>query len=286
MLSWSILRTLLIPLTAVTLAHALSTVNKLLLQPIQVTFSDVSFQYPEKWYRRLISAAPRRTYALQNISFSLTNELILITGNSDSGKTCMLKLIQEQEKPTSGKLAISTLCDGNRDALTQLPKPIYLELLPDRSDAHASTHDLLLARLEALSIGPAMASLILGRFCEIVDYSTTCLQQKRDQLSVSDNYKLEILLACMESVLHGFDQRADSLDGVLRLPAPVLLLDEWLDKETRTTVHRVQECLGKLVDAGAVVLVITHKPDRWKLDHARRLKLHLGRIQPSQQYGR
>lgn len=46
---------------------------------------------------------------------------------------------------------------------------------------------------------------------------------------------------------------------------PILLLDEWLDTEPTSIVHKVQEGLERLVhETGALVVCVTHYPERWK----------------------
>ena len=72
-----------------------------------------------------------------------------------------------------------------------------------------------------------------------------------------------------ENTAHDDDGDKDDDDAVnnvvVAVPAPLLLLDEWLDKETSGVIQSVQDALVRLVDAtGAVVISITHKPERWR----------------------
>ncbi|KAL7568451.1 hypothetical protein ACA910_012163 [Epithemia clementina (nom. ined.)] len=49
------------------------------------------------------------------------------------------------------------------------------------------------------------------------------------------------------------------------VPAPFLLLDEWLDRETSVVIQSVQQSLQALIqETGAIVVVVTHYPERWK----------------------
>ena len=54
-------------------------------------------------------------------------------------------------------------------------------------------------------------------------------------------------------------------DDKLTLPAPILLLDEWMDFETRESSSKVEDALMQIVETtGGVVLCATHKPNLWK----------------------
>jgi ABC-type polysaccharide/polyol phosphate transport system ATPase subunit len=83
------------------------------------------------------------------------------------------------------------------------------------------------------------------------------------QLSPSEQYRLQLVKASLESMLQGrLSFSEDKI--VVELPAPVLLLDEWLDKETSSIVQKVRGALEALVELGAVVCSVTHKPERWQ----------------------
>jgi hypothetical protein len=122
------------------------------------------------------------------------------------------------------------------------------------------------------------------------------------QLSPSQSYRLALVTACLHSsmanlnlsVLVDADVDVDILfpttaaDGVtdtdstgerrtVSLPAPILLLDEWMDNETTEIIQTVQRGLEQLAagsgccgcgggggGGGAVIVSATHKADRWK----------------------
>ncbi|GKY98237.1 hypothetical protein MPSEU_000781400 [Mayamaea pseudoterrestris] len=268
-------------------SYGLSSNVKVVLHPIQVTLTNVAYKYNETWFRRLTNPAPRRDYALQNVSCSLCGELAMLTGDSDSGKTTLFKLLLGKEQPSHGTIlaSIQSATGHNIDPSSMsIPVPIYLELQPDRSDGRVTTKDLLVDGCANFAVAPHVAFSIIDHFCRLLDYSETALQQRREQLSASDNLKLELLLACLASSLGSStlsQLEAMSSAATINLPAPFLLLDEWLDKETSAVVRRVQQSLDKLADSGAIVCVITHKPERWNLDSIRRLSLRLGRLQPA-----
>jgi hypothetical protein len=221
-----------------------------------------------------------------------------LTGPSDTGKSTLLQLIRGRVQPTQGTVVISTRFPDDAQSSSQIqqqqdgvvspppnPVPIYLEMQPDRSGDSRSTREILVKQLEGTyALPPETASFLIHHFAKILDYTETALQQPRSRLSASDVYKLELLLACMDSML-----QRDVTDKVLVdvktapiyvLPAPILLLDEWLDKETSVVIHRLQDCLCSLANIGAVVCVITHKADRWRDDDGiRRLHLRRGELQ-------
>jgi hypothetical protein len=49
-------------------------------------------------------------------------------------------------------------------------------------------------------------------------------------------------------------------------PAPILLLDGWMDTETSTVVQKGQPSLHRLGKRGAVVISVMHKPNLCQLD--------------------
>jgi ABC-type transport system involved in cytochrome bd biosynthesis fused ATPase/permease subunit len=57
----------------------------------------------------------------------------------------------------------------------------------------------------------------------------------------------------------------ESSEEALLPAAPILLLDEWLDKEPTSIVHAIEDALEIFVAATqAVVCVVTHQRHRWK----------------------
>lgn len=62
-----------------------------------------------------------------------------------------------------------------------------------------------------------------------------------------------------------------SLHYQLYLPSPILLLDEWLDKETSTIIHSIQKSLYLLNQyTNSICCIITHKLDRWDINNTSR----------------
>jgi ABC-type lipoprotein export system ATPase subunit len=59
--------------------------------------------------------------------------------------------------------------------------------------------------------------------------------------------------------------------------SPLLLLDEWMDKETSVVVQKVELSLLRLAEQGAIILCVTHKPEMFAKSH-RRITLCRGEI--------
>lgn len=89
---------------------------------------------------------------------------------------------------------------------------------------------------------------------------TTAADKTSSQLSVSDHYKLRLAEVCIGAP-----------------DAPILLLDEWLDKEPTAIVTAVEAALQSFVDeTNAIVVVVTHKVDRWTTRN--RMELRSGKL--------
>jgi ATPase subunit of ABC transporter with duplicated ATPase domains len=110
------------------------------------------------------------------------------------------------------------------------------------------------------------------------------MDQTQLQLSASQSYRLALVTACLQSSMANLDVSVledDCADVdtlfpttahdtaercTVSLPAPILLLDEWMDTETTEIIQTVQCGLEQLAadSCGAVIVSATHKADRWK----------------------
>jgi energy-coupling factor transporter ATP-binding protein EcfA2 len=126
-----------------------------------------------------------------------------------------------------------------------------------------------------------VVTIMLQEITTIFDFP---LDKTLSQLSPSESYRYSLAVACLESVMgslqlvaispqqqeqvpeqsgdHSDDTNGHQTSNVLRivLPAPILLLDEWMDTETSLVVRNVQPSLERLVERGGLVLSVTHKP--------------------------
>jgi ABC-type lipoprotein export system ATPase subunit len=136
----------------------------------------------------------------------------------------------------------------------------------------------------------SVLNALTAELCSCFDLSTTTnnnnhnndvtawMDQTPLQLSPSENYRLHLVTACLQSSTANLvGASAIDIDDLLStddtttlkrtvsLPAPILLLDEWMDTEPTEIVQTVQRGLEQLAKAsGAVIISATHKADRWK----------------------
>ncbi|CAB9510859.1 (ABC) transporter [Seminavis robusta] len=226
-----------------------------LFERAHVTLDQVSLQYPVTLARRLFSSVPRRDYAIHNVSLELQSEIVLLQGASSSGKSALMKLMAgHEEKPTSGSI-------HKRSTAV----PIWLADKPPYDNQN--TVQELLERETQLSFdlneekSRPFVKTVISTISTMLQLDPQHQQQTPAQLSPSENYKLRLALACLQSSL----PRLLLHDATIVIPAPILLLDEWLDLETQAISSKVQEALLHLVTgSGAIVVCATHKPHLWK----------------------
>jgi ABC transporter len=238
------------------------------------------------------TALPSSIYfAIHNVSLTLQQEIVLLQGASSSGKSALMKLIAGQETPTRG----SVIYNNHGTIAT----PIWLadKPTPTHFDNHQHSvqhllekeakQQLLILHKKKKSTIPQAPNLdswipiIVNTFCHLVHLDlnyppgSQSLQPKKTlaPLSPSENYKIRLVLACLQSTLPGLawnnhnntNNNSNSTAVSVTLPAPILLLDEWLDTETRDTSSKLEQALLEVVQStGAVIVCATHKPNLWK----------------------
>jgi len=260
--------------------------------PSKVTLHGVSQSYPESFWRKMTSSIPRRPFALENVTLTFdSNYLYMLTGESSAGKSTILRLISGKEEPVSGNVCTSTTTttilptDSDQSYSHNKPIPIYLDTRPlyrdmDRiSDIWGRCHD------------GDDTDIYQETLSDLFDLP---LQSRISDLSMSQIYLCRLGEACLEScgsrssgsVHNSFSsnrqqkmKNVEPTGGVQLLPpAPILLLDEWLDVETTSVIQSVQRALQKLVSSGGVVISVTHKPDRYEKKQLRHVILSRGKV--------
>ena len=263
--------------------------------PSCLILEQVCLQYPVTLARRLFSSVPRREFAVHNVSCQFGcsgGEIVLLQGASSSGKSALFKVLTGQETATSGSVRISTLPDD--EIAMAVAKPIMLVDKPE-FDNQNSAQDLLeqeatKAIQSSLSqpqkendkeLEHAILIKILQDVCRWTNLrepaSSLMTQQTPAQLSPSENYRLRLAIAALQSSLPAMELLPTPFSTatasttttagvvVVKLPAPILFLDEWMDFETRDSSAKVEEALLQLVQAtGGIVICATHKPNLWK----------------------
>ncbi len=229
----------------------------------------------------------------------------LLMGASSSGKSTIFRsLLEAASQGTDDKTTTDFSSAENRGNVC-----IQQSGLPDQSDANpsATAKPVLLddrGEVNTLSSGKPKTTLReawTDSAIEISQTATTTSTDKDfegsitllvnylandifdlgpeailDDLTPSERYRFCLGKACIESSFG-----AAVYDDSVRLPGPILLLDEWMDVETSTVVRKVQPSLHKIVeDLNGIVLSITHKPDLYARDISsiRRVTLSGGKL--------
>jgi ABC-type transport system involved in cytochrome bd biosynthesis fused ATPase/permease subunit len=254
--------------------------------PCSIELNHVSQQYPVTLWRKLTSSEPRREFAVENVDLSLTSDFLLLVGASSSGKSTILRLILGRDEPVDGSVRISTLSDDS--SMLQPALPVLLEERPVYSSQLDTVRIILTNKIKALSSSAASldgtctlvtCTLVVKLMDELSDILDLSLEQKGSDLSPSEAYRCSIAEACLYSMLYN-NHDANKENTISRvIAAPILLMDEWMDTETSTVIQKVQSSLLKLVDRGATVVSITHKPELYKIERTIRcVTLSRGKI--------
>ena len=205
-----------------------------------------------------------------------------------------------------GTLLLSCLNKDNNTTRSPRPHAIYLDASVDtpkyddfyhsatRKKEKTSISDLIVLKLLSRSGNPNRAQSPASSFSprqeqcrQLVDQILPFflnLDEREYALSgktwsQSLTFRVRLLEAAVESMWMGAcipSRREDSfqhgedieneMDRSFIASAPLLLLDEWLDKETSVVIQNVQASLETMVEqTGAIVIAVTHKPERWKL---------------------
>lgn len=235
--------------------------------PSCVTLQGVSQKYPDTFWRKLTSSVPRRTFALENVSLVFDSSgLTLLLGESSSGKSTILRLILGSERPVSGIVTLSNEDDDESSASTSInpARPVCLDTRP----AYGQNEVVEDIWNKAILV-PVSNKENSHLHCRILirDLSTLLKlprQAKIMDLSMSEVYLCRLGEACLQSMLSPAPSNKNpsttTTTNLHGLPAPILLLDEWLDTETSVVVQKVQASLNELARNGAVVICVTHKP--------------------------
>ncbi|GAX23743.1 hypothetical protein FisN_12Hh321 [Fistulifera solaris] len=279
-----ILRASIYLFTLVPLSKALSTARaRVQFQPSPVEIENFTLSFPLTWQRRFLSSVPYREKALDNINVSL-RDFCFIRGSSSSGKSTLLKAIwnQTQQSTTTGGTVTGTV------TLVATPDcepaiPIYLDQKPPYEarlrikevlDQQWSGNEDILDKTTREEITSLFADYLGLQRGQNDDW----LHKKPSQFSPSETYRFTLLLACLQSSCSSDIRRTE--DDKVLLPAPIFLLDEWMDTETSTVIQAVQQGLWTLVQAtGALVATVSHKPERWRRDQiSQTITLNAGKI--------
>jgi energy-coupling factor transporter ATP-binding protein EcfA2 len=280
--------------------------------PSAIQVDDISKVYPDTLWRRLTSSVPRRQFALRNVScaffedlvilqnrcsssgahklhtecYSIPRSLVLLVGSSSSGKSTLLSMIQGQDLPTDGFVRRWTHWPTTSPKMPAaiVARPVLLEggIVLDRPQSTIQSELRTVIRTIRVEHGTSETSWTLFedallRECSInFDLS---LEQQLQSLTPSEKYRLSLAQATIKSSLSNACP-PNFMDGNWLLPGPILLLDEWMDKETSQVAARVVPTLQAIVHAcGGIVISASHKPNLYEqATNLTRITLSSGKI--------
>ena len=127
-------------------------------------------------------------------------------------------------------------------------QPIYLDRKPDSPTFQKPIRDTITGTND------------IDRWNSILELD---LSLTFSELSPSQVFKYALLQACCGQCSNN--------------SAPLLLLDEWMDKETSAVVRKVEESLVQMAEQGAIIFCVTHKPELFAKSH-RKITLCRGEI--------
>jgi energy-coupling factor transporter ATP-binding protein EcfA2 len=267
----------------------------------EIHLGNITHAYPDSVWRRITSSVPRRPHALSRVNLSLASEFVLLTGASSSGKSTLFRLLLDDEYPSaSGKIEIvgsstrppciipTDTTSGIRVRVTADMEselrptwtaiPVLLEekaVFP--SGRETPRQNLLRCCCYSTGINASVVAVLVDGMAQSFraqDWMDTTTELSQSQLLV-----WKLIEAALASSLQGFSVPKDNPvpDGCCDLPASILLLDEWLDKETTVVIRKVQESLESVAETtGAIIMCATHVPDRFS--PCRQITLQNGRL--------
>ena len=268
----------------------------------QIQLDQVSLQYPVTLARKLFSSVPHRDYAVDHVSCQFCAEAVLLQGASSSGKSALMEIILQANHPhprstgatpfsgtLSGRVVLdcipnvthrdregsSNFCEKD-SVIIESAVPILLAEKPPYDNSQTAQALLeqearqnISCRLEPSEdeVSALVATLVatFGRLVRLDE--DLCSFKTPAQLSPSENFRLRLAEACLQSSVPHMSKTtsSSSATSIYTLPAPIILLDEWLDFETSGISSKVEETVLMLVqETGAVIFCATHKPNLWK----------------------
>lgn len=171
--------------------------------------------------------------ALDRVSLNLTSPIVTLLGASGSGKSTLAKVLAGREQPSSGRILLShASASDRRECCAYIDQHFYMSY-----DANALSHSLLGALLN--------------------DKEADQTSAMRRAAQTLPNIKASSLLTSQRRAF-------DVLLSLSRIPSdlaesPLIVLDEYLDKDARCTLQLTKAFLAHLCSSIALqVLIVTH----------------------------
>jgi ABC-type lipoprotein export system ATPase subunit len=254
--------------------HSTTKRIEIQFEPSRIQLHNVSLQYQVTLARKLFSSVPRRKFAVHNVTGEFSSEVVLLQGASSSGKSALMKVMacfDDNHIPASGSVIIDcgeTCLDSTAATpimLIDKPSINYAQNVQARLEKKC--HECLPNFIQGTINKNDLVREIVNHFFQITCLEDVILSRNSAQLSPSENYRVRLAEACLESSAPSISNRTKFTfnSTIVLLPAPILLLDEWMDFETRQSSTKVEEAILSVVQStGAVVFCATHKPNLWK----------------------
>ena len=262
-----------------------SSTTNFVLSPSCIVTNGLCQSYPVTLLNKLFSSVPKREKAINNISINFGHcdndgqekqeGLTLLVGRSASGKSTLLRILAQWEEPTTGTLVINgqNCFSKDDDSInhTNIPNPIIIDSKPDCYDSKSSVYQRLLETVPDSALGVVLTNsedntritkeMIVVELAQIMGFTNEQLHELcPSDLTPSQQYLFGLTQGCLQSILERMGICKTHYDEQYVVPAPILLLDELLDKETSGVAKRVGMGLQNLTRHGGIVIAATHRP--------------------------
>jgi energy-coupling factor transporter ATP-binding protein EcfA2 len=277
-----------------------TSIPKIHYIPSYLEFHNVSHSNPPPpLVQQLFTFTRSRTWALQQISLSLNvaegPPVVLLTGQSASGKSTLLNLIEQKEPPTLGTVVIASQSDSTSAQPVSKPILLDVDLSPYgglRYESRKPLQMILQNDLQTLrnQYGPNNSSMlsiiavlqqqVLDDLLVVTDLAA-CVDNTPAQLSPSVWHIFVVVRAVLASMLAR--PPLPTNDMCYHVPGPILCIDEAWDREAPVVLHAMYHRLQRLfTKTGGIGIIATHVPDRFPTG-AKRWTLCRGALLPSPQ---
>ncbi len=262
-------------------------------QPSSIKIDNITQSYSVTFLLKLLSSVPKRDKAIDNVSISFghldqtivtskhnKNGLTLLVGRSASGKSTLLRIIAQVEKPVSGHMYVNDhecFKEDQSHIRIDTPtagaaKPIIIDSKPDCYDTKTSVYQRIFNSIPEITINienqkmfskeniKDLKETVITEFAQNLGFTLDELHSLTPaDLTPSQQFLFGLACASMESCFVSKLLINEENNNIL-IPCPVLLLDELLDKETSGVANKVGHALLSLSQKGAIVIVATHRP--------------------------